>query len=84
MMAGGGMPPHCPLQNPMEVKGLMGLSAAHLEASIDWKWMEMGRSLWSKGRDKSKGPQGMGVQKLSFWEKKGVLLSVKAILSNAV
>lgn len=57
MTAGGVMSPHCSLQNPMEVKGHTGLLIAHLEATMGWKWVEMGRGLWSKGRDKSKGPQ---------------------------
>lgn len=57
MTAGGVMSPHCSLQNPMEVKGHTGLLIAHLEATMGWKWVEMGTGLWSKGRDKSKGPQ---------------------------
>lgn len=78
MTADGGMSPHCFLQNPMEVKGHTGLLIAYLEASMGWKWVEMSGVLWSKGRDKSKGPQGIALQSPRSWgEKKEVLMSVK-------
>lgn len=56
------MSPHSLLQNLTEVEGCMGFSAAHLAASTGGKWVEMGRSLWSK--DKSEGPHGKGLQVL--------------------
>jgi hypothetical protein len=37
----------------------------------------MGMSLWSMGRDKPKGPQGVGLQSPRTWEEKGVLMSDK-------
>lgn len=38
---------------------------------------ETGVSLWSEGRDKSKGPQAIVLQSPRTWEERGVLMSGK-------
>lgn len=58
-------------RTPKEVKGYMGFPAAHIEASTGGKWVEIGRSLWTEGRNKSKGPQEIGLQSPGLERKRG-------------